>query len=60
VSDELVKPQVFLELWCLPLQLLVGEGGVEVVVTGLPTVSWRGRRRMISSGAALGIACGEG
>jgi hypothetical protein len=42
VSDELVKPQVFLELWCLPLQLLVGEGGVEVVVTGLPTVRWRG------------------
>jgi hypothetical protein len=59
-SDELVKPRVFLELRCLPLQLLIGEGGVEVVVTRLPTARCQGRQRTTHNVAAPGITSGEG
>jgi hypothetical protein len=58
-SVELVKPRMFLELRCLPLQLLISEGGVEVVMIGLPMARWRGRRRTTRSGAAPGIAGGD-
>jgi hypothetical protein len=59
-SGKLVKPQGFLEIQCLPLQLLIGERGVEVVGTRLSTVRWWEWRTTTHCGAAPVITCGGG
>jgi hypothetical protein len=59
-SGELVKSQGFLELQCLPLQLLIGERGVEVVEIRLSTTRWQERQMAARCGATPVIAYGGG